>query len=154
MVVEQDQPLGGQPQDLAAELGADRAAGPAHQHHLVGYAGAKQVPQGRNGIAAQQFFNGNGSQGIDAGAPRCDLFHTGNLQHRDAKGLKGFNDSPPFAAAEGRDREQDLAGFAAANQPGYLLGEQHGEAIDVSARETGVVIDKAQHPMALGISQG
>jgi hypothetical protein len=55
--VEQDQARGLELNDLAAELGADRAAGPAHHHVLALDTNGQQCQVGRHHVAAEQVLN-------------------------------------------------------------------------------------------------
>ncbi|MNN24605.1 hypothetical protein D3C81_1380440 [compost metagenome] len=56
-VVEQQQGLGLQPNDLPAQLGADRAARAGHQHGTLLVAAPKQFILRRHRVAAQQVGN-------------------------------------------------------------------------------------------------
>ena len=149
--LQQHQPARLQPQDLAAELGADRATGAAHQHHLIGDAGAEQQRIGRHGITAEQLLDRDRPQGIDAGAAAGDLLHGGHLQHGDAAGLQRRHDGAPPRAAEGGDRQQHLIDAAQPLLQG--LGRTDRHPIDVAPPEVGRIIEKQFNAVAAGQAQ-
>ena len=77
-LIHQDQPPGAAAPDLAAQLGADGAAGAADQHHLVRQAAADAVPIQGHRVAAQQVLQGYRAQLVDrdlAGHQFLDLGH-------------------------------------------------------------------------------
>ena len=136
--LEQHQAAGPERQDLTAELGADRATGATHQHHLAGDARAEQLGIGRHGVTAEELFDSNRAQGINAGAAAGDLLHRGHLQHGDAEGSKIVNDAAALAAAEGGNRQQHLIHIAEALAQD--LGRLDGDAVDVAPPEAGFVV--------------
>jgi hypothetical protein len=94
------------PAGLAAQLTAARAAGTGNAHTLACNVWAEQARIGWNGVAAEQFVDGDRPQGINAGAAAGDVDQRGHLQQGDAVVFQVCGDAAEANAAQRRDRQE------------------------------------------------
>lgn len=106
--LEQDERLGSQLQDLAAELRTDQSTSAGDTHDRIEQTRAEMLRQGRHGIKAEQVFSENGAECIDEGPTGGEVIDRGDQQHRDRLALQLSHDPAAFAAVQRGDRQQHL----------------------------------------------
>ena len=92
-VVDQHEPLRPDARDLAAELGADRAAGAGDQHHAAGEVGADAVDLDAHRVAAEHVLDLHLAHlAHEVDAAREQLEDGGQRAHRDVALAAGGDD--------------------------------------------------------------
>ena len=150
-VVDQHEPPRAHPGDLAAQLGADRAAGAGHHHDLAGQVGADALELLADGLAAEHVLDADLAQlAGDAQLARPvaqQLEHRRHRAHRDPAVATRRDDAPAQLARRRRDGDDHLVGLDLvehARQVGVGVA-QHLEAVLVlDAPLAGVVVEEAR----------
>ena len=156
-VVEQDQLARAHARDLAAELGADRAAGAGHEHDPPGQVAADAVEVHPHRLAPEHVLDldlAHLAQQPAAGLQQLE--HGRHRAHRHAALPAGGDDARAHRARRRRDRDQHLVGLDVLEHARQLLGRaEHREpAVDPRALLARVVVDEADRAVAqLGVAQ-
>ena len=150
-VVHQHQSPRAHPRDLAAQLGADRAAGAGDQHDLAGQVGADPLELLADRLAAEHVLDADLAQ--LAGDPQLPGAVAQQLEHgrrgpdRDPARAAGGDDARPQRARRRRDRDHDLVGLDLVEHPrqvGRRCRAEHLEPVLVlDPQLAGIVVEEA-----------
>jgi hypothetical protein len=112
-VVDQHEHAGSHAGDLAAELGADGAAGAGDHHHLAAEVGADAVDVHPDRLAAQDILHLDVTHLADdlAGAGLQELEDRGQRAHGNTTVAAGLDDLGPYGAGGRGDGDHDLVGL-------------------------------------------
>ncbi len=108
-LLDEQEPLSPEPDDLAAQLGADRAAGAGHEHDAGADVGGDRLEVHVDLLTPEHVFHLDGAD--PAGqvvVAREQLVEPGQRLHRDAHGAGDLDDLAPQIARGGRHRDEHL----------------------------------------------
>ena len=150
-VVEQDQPRGPHARDLAAQLGADRAAGAGDHHDAPGEVAADALDLHAHRLAPQHVLDvhlAHLAQQPPAGAQQLE--HGRHRPHRHAALTARADHLGAQRARRRRDRDEDLVGLDVVEHAAELPGrpEHAHAAVDPHVLLAGVVVDEADRAIA------
>jgi hypothetical protein len=153
-VVDEHEPARADPGDLAAQLGADRAAGARHHHHAAREVLADALDLHAHGLAAEHVLHADladladqAAGGVGGGSPQ-QLEDGRHRPHGHAALAAGGDHPGAHGARRRRDRDQHLVGLDVLEHPAELLGRaEHLEAVDPRAALARVVVDEADGPV-------
>ena len=150
-VVDEDQPPRRHARDLAAQLGADRAAGAGDHHDLAAEVGADAVELHAHRLAPEHVLD------LHLAHLAHDVARAGLQQledrrqraHRDAALARRAHDARAQRARRRRDRDRDLVGLGLVEDARELVGRpQDPHAVDAHAALERVVVDEADRVQA------
>ena len=142
--VEDDELLGPEAGDLAAELRADGSAAARYEHDLAAYEGVDIVVVHDHGVAAQQVLELDFAQARDRDRLIDELVDAGDDLHLNARGLADLEDLFAVHTACGGDGEDDLVDVVLLACLDDLVAAAHdGHARDGAPPLAGVVVDDA-----------
>ena len=135
-LLDEHEPLGAEPCDLAAELRADRAAGACHQHCLVAHIRGACLLY-RADLPGEVALAGD------------QLIEAWQRLDRDVALARHVHDPLAHLAGRGRDRDQHLVGLVVAEDPRQVGGRsEHTDAVDTQVPLARVVVDQADRRVA------
>ena len=142
-VLHQQQLRGAFVHDLAAQLAADAASGPGHQHYLARKRRAQQAGQGGHGLAADEVFQPQvleiGHRHAAAGQVR-QARQRADAQRQLVQALQ--NGAAALARCAGHG-QQHVGDAQALHQVGQGVRAVHAHAVDAAAHLDRVVVHKA-----------
>ncbi len=150
-VVEQHEPLGPHARDLAAQLGADRAAGAGDEHDPLAQVLADALDLHPHRLAPQDVLDLDLAHlPHEPAAGLQQLEHGRHRAHRHAALAAGRDDLRAHRARRGGDRDQHLVGLDVVEHVAELVGgAEHLEpAVHPRALLARVVVDEADRPVA------
>ena len=144
--LEEHQPRRREARDLAAELGADRAAGAGDQHRAAVEKAMQSRVVERDGVAAEQVVELDRAQRRHAHPARDDVGKRGHGHHRDARLAAELDGALALAVARFRHGDDRLRHRVALRD----LADAIDPAFDLHPRErrallAGIVVQHADH---------
>ncbi len=156
-VVDQHEPLRPHARDLAAQLGADRAAGAGDEHDATGQVAAGQLRVHAHGLAAEHVLDAHVAHlPHQVAAVLQQLEHGRHRPHGYAAGAARADDPGAHRARGRRHRDQHLVRLDVVEHPRQLLGgAEHLEpAVDARVLLALVVVDETDGPQTeVGVAQ-
>ncbi len=151
-VIEQHQPARTDARDLAAELGADRAAGAGDEHDAAGQVAAYAVEVHAHRLAAEHVLDPDRAH-LPRQQPAArleQLEHRRHRAHRHAALAAGGDHARAHRSRRGGHRDQHLVGLDVLEHARQLLRRaEHGQpAVDPRALLARIVVDEADRPVA------
>ena len=149
--VEQHERAGVHAGDLAAQLGADRAAGAGHEHAAAGQVAADGLDLHPHRVAAQDVLDLDVAQLTRELAAGLQQLEDGRHRaHGDAARAAGADDRRAQRAGRRRDRDHHLVGLDVVEHLG--AGRRSCRARPAMPFFFGIVVDEADGPVAeLGV---
>jgi len=149
-LVDEDQPLGPEAGDLAAELGADRAAGAGDEHRLVLEIRSARVEIDVDRLAAEDVLDLHRPDlRREVGLAGDQLVQPRQRLDRHVVLPRDRDDPLACLAGGGRDRDQDLVGPVVAQDVRQLLGRaEDADAVDAQVLLARVVVDQPDRRVA------
>ena len=153
--LEQDETAGAKAGNLAAQLGADRAARTGHHHGAAADQAGDGVFVELHRLTAQHVFGLDVAHAVDAGAAFAQLIGRGHGHHGQAGGRRQRQHALALLLG-GRRHRQDQVGHVGQIGP---VGQQvesapDRDACDAAAMLAGVVIEQADHGPAAVLDAG
>ena len=137
--------------DLAAELGADRAAGARHEHDLALQVVGDRLEVDLDGLAPEHVLDLDGAQlaGEVARRPRRDRRALGSVLTGTSSGARRLDDPRAQLARGGRDRDQHLVRPSVADDVREVGGRaEHADAVEAQVALARVVVEQADRRVA------
>ena len=149
-VVDDDDALAADARDLAAQLGADRAAGARDQHGLVAAVGGDLLEIDLDLLAAEHVLDLNGADlpgQVDVAHDQ--LGEAGQRAHRDPLALGHRHDARAQSTRRRRDGDQQLVRLVVVQDARQLVGRaEHADALQAHVALLRVVVDQADRRVA------
>ena len=136
--------------DLAAELGADRAAGAGDEDGLSGEVGRDRLEVDLDRLAAEDVLHLHGPDLHGEVDVACDqLVQPRQRLHRDRRAARHLDDLRAHAAGRGRNRDQHLVGALLVQDRGQVVGRaQHADPVHAQVAGLRIVVDEADRRVA------
>ena len=143
-VVDEDDAVGAERGDLAAELGADRAARAGDEDGLAGDVGGDRGEVELDGLAPEHVLHLHLAElAREVEVAGDELVHGGQGLHRDADVAALVHDPLPRLARRGRDRDDDLVRAVVAKEVRQVVGRaEHPDAVEAQVLLAGIVVDE------------
>ena len=149
-LVDEDQPPAADVRDLAAELGADRAAGAGDQHRLVGQIRRDRFEVDLDRLAAEHVLDLHRPDlAGEIEIARDQLVDAGQRLHGHAGLSCDVHDALAHLAGGGRDRDQHLVGPVLAQDPRQVgRRPEHADVVHAEVLLPRVVVDEPDRRVA------
>ena len=131
-------------QDLTAELGADRAAGPGHQDALSAQVGRDQLQIELRGLSPEQVLDLHLSQVGDMHLAVLETREVGKDLESRRGVLADLHDLAHGLAARGGDRDEDVLDAQLLDETRNLVASaENGHAVDHRSVLDRIVVDES-----------
>ena len=141
---EQHQPLRAQPDDLTAQLRADRAPRTRDHHDPVANAGLEERRLGGHRIASQKVAHVDLADVVHVRVPGDQLLELRDRLYMHAQRLERAQYFAPPAPGQRRHRQQDAVDIAVLDERGQLFRRKYLDAVHHATVQASVVIDEYQ----------
>ncbi|MNO46132.1 hypothetical protein D3C76_364150 [compost metagenome] len=152
-VLEQQQGAWRLPEDLAAQFGADRAAGTGHHHRLVDDAVLQQVALRRHRVAAQQVGDVHFLDVVHLDPAAGQVHEARHTAHMQRVAFQQVENFAAAAAADRGQRQQDFSGAGVVDHALQLFRLVHLQAGDHPVGNAGIVVDERNRAHGLAHAQ-
>ena len=143
-----------EPDDLAAELGADRAAGARDQDVLALDAGVQQLRDRRHRVPAEQFPDLHVTDLVDARLAGHDVAYVRHGHYTHGKFRQPLEHLAACPSRSAGHREQDALHGRRAYQPPEFVGRIDFQLVDALAEELGIVVDERDRQVIVAVHEG